>query len=147
MSRTIDHLGIRDVADATGLSLDTLRWYEREGLIPAVPRGVDGRRRYDEPTRRMITLLVRLRRTGMPVAQMRTFVTLLGEGAASHGRRLALLDEHRSRVLDQMTQLQDDLAALEDKIDHYRALIEAGLDCADGPITDPGVRADQRRLS
>lgn len=141
------HLGIRDVADSTGLTPDTLRWYEREGLIPSVPRGTDGRRRYDDATLRMIALLVRLRRTGMPVAQMRDFVELLTEGAASHGRRLSLLEDHRTHVRQRIAELQDDLGVLEDKIDHYRTLIATGLDCGNDPINDPGVLAEQRRPS
>lgn len=137
-------LGISDVAEVTGLSQDTLRWYEREGLIPSVDRGSDRRRRYDVATVRMIHLLVRLRRTGMPVADMRAFVEMLAEGAASHGRRLTLLQRHRDRVLGQMARLEDDLGALDDKIGHYHRLIAAGLDCAERPVTDPRTLDAQR---
>ena len=68
-----DHLGIADVAKQTGLTQDTLRWYERQGVIPPVPRQGDGRRSYDEASVRIIQLIVRLRRTGMPVEDMRQF--------------------------------------------------------------------------
>lgn len=132
-------LGIAEVAEATGLTRDTLRWYEREGLIPRVDRGTDGRRRYDDAALRMIQLIVRLRRTGMPVAEIRRFLALYDEGAASHGRRMALLLEHRERVLAQLEQLHQDLGAIDDKIEHYRGLIDRGLDCEDRPIADPIV--------
>ncbi|MDG3009728.1 MerR family transcriptional regulator [Rhodococcus sp. D2-41] len=130
-------LGIAEVAESTGLTRDTLRWYEREGLIPRVNRGSDGRRRYDDVSLRMIQLVVRLRRTGMPVAEIRRFLALYNEGAASHGRRMALLLEHRERVLAQRAQLDEDLGAIDDKIEHYRGLIDRGLDCTETPITDP----------
>lgn len=67
---TTDHKRIGEVSRLTGLSPDTLRWYEREGLIPPVPRTSDGRRAYDDLLVRTITLIVRLRCTGMPVADM-----------------------------------------------------------------------------
>ena len=52
-----DHLGIADVAKQTGLTQDTLRWYERQGVIPPVPRRGDGRRSYDEASVRIIQLI------------------------------------------------------------------------------------------
>ncbi|NLE78770.1 MAG: MerR family transcriptional regulator [Rhodococcus sp.] len=129
-------LGIAQVSEATGLTHDTLRWYEREGLIPRVDRGSDGRRRYDDASLRIIQLIVRLRRTGMPVADIRWFLALTEEGAASHGRRMALLRGHRERVLAQLDQLNQDLGAIDDKIEHYRGLIDLGLDCDNSPIVD-----------
>lgn len=141
---TAQHLGIGEVADLTGLTKDTLRWYEREGLIPIVDRDSAGRRQYDDALVRMLHLLVRLRRTGMPVAQVKQFVDLMDEGAASHGRRVSLLSEHRLRLLEQIAALHDDLRAVDDKIDHYEGLIAAGRDCADQPIDDHDVLRLQR---
>ncbi|MGY4719406.1 MerR family transcriptional regulator [Naumannella huperziae] len=141
---TTGQLGIAEVSARTGLTKDTLRWYEHEGLIPAVPRGSDGRRRYDEPTLRMIELLIRLRRTGMPVREMREFVRLVGVGSSTHGRRMALLEQHREEVQTRLRELLADLDAIEDKIGHYARLIEAGLDCAGQPM-EPNLIMEQRR--
>ncbi|WP_430331150.1 MerR family transcriptional regulator [Rhodococcus sp. ACT016] len=138
-------LGIASVAEVTGLTQDTLRWYEREGLIPRVVRGSDGRRRYDDASVRIIQLIVRLKRTGMPVAEIRRFLELYEEGAASHGRRMALLEEHRARVAARLAELRQDLTAIDDKIDHYRGLIAHGLDCDDTAITDTDVLEQQVR--
>lgn len=135
---------IAEVVERTGLTKDTLRWYERQGLIPAVGRTASGHRAYDEATVRMIELIVRLRRTTMPVGEMKDFVTLVQHGAVTHGRRLSLLEAHRTRVLTQLGQLQDDLAAIDAKIAHYAELIAAGRDCADAPITDPDTLTRQR---
>lgn len=135
---------IAQVAQHTGLTPDTLRWHEKQGLLPRVPRGSDGRRRYDPASVRFIELVVRLRRTGMPVEQVHQFVDLLALGAISHGRRRALLAEHRQRVLDQIAQLHTDLQAVEHKIAHYDTLIDRGLDCHEQPITDPQVLRGQR---
>lgn len=136
--------GIGEVAELTGLTKDTLRWYEREGLIPGTPRDAAGRRQYDEAMVRLLHLLVRLRRTGMPVAEVKRFVDLIDEGAASHGRRIALLTSHRERLIEQIAALHDDLGAVDDKIDHYETLIAAGLDCAQQPIEDADTLRKQR---
>lgn len=139
--------GIAAVAHHTGLTQDTLRWYEREGLIPRVPRAADGRRAYDDASVRLVELIVRLRRTAMPVAQIKTFCRMLEDGAPTHGRRMTLLREHRERLLLQLAQLREDLEAVDAKIGHYEWLVAQGLDCAEEPITDPRVRAEQRRLA
>lgn len=139
-------LTIADLARETGLSKDTLRWYEAEGLIPAVPRDAAGRRAYDDASVRMVQLLVKLRRTGMPVKAMREFVRLVEQGASTHGLRMALLTEHREEVLACMREKLSDLDAIETKIAHYQGLIDAGLDCEGAPVDDTVARL-QRRLS
>ncbi|GGQ37904.1 MerR family transcriptional regulator [Couchioplanes azureus] len=137
---------IAEVAGRTGLSKDTLRWYEAEGLIPSVHRDASGHRAYDDAAIRVIELVVRLRRTGMPVRETKDFVAMTRQGAATHGRRLALLQEHRERVRAQLAQLEGDLHAIEGKIDHYAGLIAEGRDCDASPVTDPAIRAQQRSL-
>ncbi|GAC79871.1 DNA-binding transcriptional regulator, MerR family [Gordonia malaquae] len=141
-----EDMSIADVSARTGLSRDTLRWYEAEGLIPAVPRSSAGVRRYDDTTIRMIDLLVRLRRTGMSVAHMRDFVTMVDQGARTHGRRMRLLEDHREEIESRIRELIDDLESVDDKIAHYRRLIDAGLDCSEQPINDPAVIEQQRLL-
>lgn len=144
---TTTAIGIGQMAQRSGLSQDALRWYEREGLIPRVPRSASGRRVYDEECIRMIDLLVCLRRSGMPVAQVREFNRLYGVGAASHGRRMALLQEHRRHLQEQLAELSRDLDRVDAKIEHYGSLIDRGLDCREDPIEDPAVLAEQRSLA
>ncbi|MGC5018555.1 MerR family transcriptional regulator [Micromonospora sp. DT47] len=139
-------IGIRAVSERTGLSLDTLRWYEKEGLLPPVDRSPDGRRAYSAASLGFLELIQALRRTGMPVADVRAFVRLLDEGAASHGRRMTLLEQQRAAIQRQIGQHTADLATVECKIAHYRELIDRGLDCAGAPV-DQATVAAQRQLS
>lgn len=137
-------LGISDVATASGLSLDTLRWYEREGLVPRVGRGSDGRRRYSARDAALVMMLAKLRDTGMPTDDMREFSSLVIGGATTHGRRLAILDRHRARIASRQAQLAEALDVLNDKANHYQYLIDAGLDCDGMPVSDAVAHAQAR---
>lgn len=123
-------VGIRAVSESTGLSMDTLRWYEREGLLPLVERDADGRRRYSPAAVRFVRLVQVLRRTGMPVDDVRAFVQM-GAGVEWHDRRAALLEEHATTIEREIERLRQDLAVVRDKIEHHRDLRRRGLDCED----------------
>jgi DNA-binding transcriptional MerR regulator len=131
ISATTTALGIREVSELTGLTPDTLRWYEREGLIPLVQRTSDGRRRYGPAAVRFVRLIQALRRTGMPVAEVRAFVTM-GPGTPEHsGRRLRILQEQHDRLLERRAELDRDLRVMQNKMATYRDLIARGRDCED----------------
>ena len=139
---TAPALGIRQVSEETGLSIDTLRWYEREGLLPLVERTADGRRRYPPGALRFIRLVQALRRTGMPVADVRQFIELGGGELAHHPERMALLERQCAQIEQRMAELRDDLAVVQAKIGQYRELIARGVDCEDEL---PGDLLDQLR--
>jgi DNA-binding transcriptional MerR regulator len=133
---TVDkELGIAEMEVLAGLSTDTLRWYEREGILPAVGRGSSGQRRYGPQERDLVLLLTSLRETGMSTAMMKTFVQLLMEGAASHGRRINLLEQARELLEERRHKIDQAQAALERKVMHYKELIAAGLDCDGAPVS------------
>ena len=110
---------IREAAASCGLTAHTLRWYERIGLLARVARGADGRRRFSEPDLAWLGFLVRLRSTGMPVADMLRYAELTRAGDESGAARLALLTAHRDRVAEQVTALGEHLVAVQSKIDYY----------------------------
>lgn len=138
-------LGIAEIAQRSGLTQDTLRWYEREGLLPRVNRGSDGRRQYTEREAALVVMLAKLRESGMPTHEMRNFAQLVAGGATTHGQRLEILERHRERIHDQQARLAAGLAALEDKAAHYRALIEASLDCDGAPISEETAAQQRER--
>ena len=111
---TAEALSISDAAELTGLSTHTLRYYERAGLmLDAVERAPSSHRRYTDAEIRWVTLLTRLRATGMPIRRMREYADLVRAGDGNEAERLALLVAHRDAVLEQ-------LEAIEHKIDIYR---------------------------
>ncbi|MFI5835235.1 MerR family transcriptional regulator [Micromonospora sp. NPDC051300] len=136
MNATATALGIREVSELTGLTLDTLRWYEREGLIPLVKRSSDGRRRYGPAAVRFVRLVQALRRTGMPVAEIRHFVRL-GPGTPEHSaQRLRILQEQEERLHRRRAELDEDLRVMRHKMADFRDLMAHGRTCEDDDLPD-----------
>jgi len=96
-------LSIQQVAELTGLSIDTLRYYERIGLLEPVSRASSGHRRYQQKDIDWIRLLINLKETGMPLAQMTHFAELRRQSDATATERLLLLEQHQ-RLLEQKMQ-------------------------------------------
>jgi DNA-binding transcriptional MerR regulator len=119
-------LTISAAAERSGLSVDTLRYYEKEGLTLHRPgRSSSGQRRYTEQNLRWLATLVMLRRTGMPIRDVKRFVELYRvEG--SEADRLAILRSHREHVLQELAEVQTHLAAINHKIDYYTSAVEQG---------------------
>ena len=110
---------VGEAAQRVGLTTHTLRWYEQEGLVAPVGRDSAGRRRYTQQDLDWLVLLTRLRRTGMPVRDMRRYAELARLGDGTLGARLRLFEEHRDRVLARIAELQEDLKVLDYKIEIY----------------------------
>ena len=110
---------ISAAAELSGLSVDTLRYYEKEGLSLHRPeRSASGQRRYTEEDVRWLGTLVMLRRTGMPIRDIRRFVDLY-RTEGSEPQRLAILEAHREHVLEELSEVQTHLDAINRKIDFY----------------------------
>jgi DNA-binding transcriptional MerR regulator len=92
--------------ELTGFSLDTLRYYERIGLIEPVHRAAGGHRRYTQDDVEWLDILRCLRATGMPIARMKEFADQVRAGEHTYADRLALLEEHDRTVAAQMALLQ-----------------------------------------
>lgn len=116
-------LPIGAVAEATGLSIDTLRYYEKAGLLldPA-PRDPGGRRRYGQDDLDWIAGLIMLRKTGMSIADVRRMAEL-SRVPETEAERLVVLEAHRERVLSELERTRAHLAALEKKIAAYTAVV------------------------
>ena len=113
-------LTIADAAQALGLSTDTLRYYERDGLLlRAVPRSASGHRRYEPDDLRWIELVTKLRSTGMPIREVRRYAELVRAGDGNEDARLELLHAHRRQVLADLAEVTAHLSAIDYKIGIY----------------------------
>ncbi|MFF4652005.1 MerR family transcriptional regulator [Streptomyces sp. NPDC001380] len=110
---------IGEAAARSGLSVHTLRWYERIGLLDPIDRSYSGQRRYSDRDLGWLAFLGKLRLTGMPVADMVRYAELVRAGGHTSGERLDLLRAHREEVRQRISDLQATLAVLDHKIDLY----------------------------
>ncbi|WP_369386648.1 MerR family transcriptional regulator [Streptomyces sp. CG1] len=120
-------LTIAEAARRTGVSVHTLRYYERAGLvISPVDRTSGGRRRYRELDLKWITICTKLRATGMPIRGIRQYAELVAAGSGNEAERLALLEAHRADILARLASIQENLKMIDRKIDVYRGSLAAG---------------------
>ncbi|MCJ8279198.1 MAG: MerR family transcriptional regulator [Rivularia sp. ALOHA_DT_140] len=113
---------IQQVAKLTGLSVHTLRYYERNGLLEPVTRAANGHRRYSEQDVRGIEFLNKLRATGMSIRKMQQFATLFRERPEAVDERRAILEEHEREVQERIRELNRNLEVIQWKIQHYKNL-------------------------
>lgn len=110
----------QEAAAYSGFSLDTLRYYERIGLLPRIRRTPSGRRSFTDVDLKWLALLRCLRDTGMPIGEMQQFVRLMQDGQGTTEERLAVLLAHQRRVQEHIARLQQHLGQIRDKIDIYQ---------------------------
>jgi DNA-binding transcriptional MerR regulator len=136
-------LSISEVAERTGLTRHTLRYYERDGLMLSVNRGGSGHRRYSEYDLNWIELITKLRATGMPIREVRRYAELVRAGDGNEGERLELLRAHRERVRAQLDMMTVYLDAIDMKIGYYADAIHA-CESPDSYLSSPRPSARAR---
>lgn len=113
---------IKQVAEKVHLTVHTLRYYDKEGLLPFVSRDKAGNRIFTDSDLDWLGLICCLKNTGMPIKQIGNYIQCCMEGDASLAARRQMLIEHREAVLQQITDLQHNLEAINYKIAHYNTL-------------------------
>ncbi|MFJ4657780.1 MerR family transcriptional regulator [Nocardia sp. NPDC088792] len=120
-------MSIAEAARRSGVSVHTLRYYERAGLVVTdIDRTDTGRRRYQQLDLDWIRVCTRLRATGMSIKDIRRYAELVAAGRGNEKERLALLEEHRAGVIAKIAALEDNLGLIDHKIDVYRERLAAG---------------------
>ena len=120
-------LSIAEAARRTGVSVHTLRYYERAGLVvTAIDRTAGGRRRYHQLDLDWIVICTRLRATGMPIRTIRRYAELVSAGPGNEQERLTLLEAHRAEVTAKLARTRENLKLIDHKIDVYRGRLAAG---------------------
>ena len=110
---------IAEVSKKYELSADTLRNYERIGLVPPVPRNKSGIRDYDTESCQWVELMKCMRSAGVQIEALIEYVALFQQGDETIGARKALLVEQRDQLVERMAEMQRSLDRLNDKIERY----------------------------
>ncbi|MEU8774130.1 MerR family transcriptional regulator [Streptomyces sp. NPDC048606] len=127
MSEERGGLSIGEVAGMTGMSVDALRFFEREGLLlREIPRSGGGRRVYEQADVDWLLLCRRLRASEMPIAVIREFAALVRSGPGNEAERLALLRAHEDAVRARMDELRASLDVVHDKVVTYERHLREG---------------------
>lgn len=114
---------IAETSKKYGLTADTLRYYERIGLIPPVPRTKGGIREYDEESCRWIELMKCMRSAGVQIEALIEYGALCRQGEGTEERRKEILMEQRALLLGRMERMQQSLDRLDYKIANYDKIL------------------------
>lgn len=128
---------IKEAAEITGITIDNLRYYERMGLIPEVPRNAFGIRDYDEVALNWIDFVMRFKRGGMPLEAIREYIQLALQGEGTKPARKEILLEAKEELEKKMTEIQESLDVINYKLATYEQKCE--------PITIEIVKAWKER--
>ena len=121
---------VGEMARETGIPASTLRYYDKEGLLPFVERTGGGLRMFSDADREALTVIECLKRSGLSIREIREFMGMVERGDGSLGERKALFEARRDAVRAQIAQLQQSLEVLEYKCWYYEAAEAAGTEDA-----------------
>ena len=113
---------IGELSRATGTNIETIRYYERIGLLPYADRDGSRQRDYDASILTWIDFLGRLKTTGMPIREMLRYAALREAGSGTEADRRSLLERHREQVRARVAELEACLLVLDTKIAGYAGI-------------------------
>ena len=117
---------IKEVSEKYNISQDTLRYYERVGMIPQVHRTGGGIRDYQEDDLGWVELALCMRDAGLPVEAMIEYVKLCQQGDSTIEARMLLLKEQMETLLEQKAQIESTIKRLDFKISRYEEAVKTG---------------------
>lgn len=114
-------MNIKTASKETNMSADTIRYYERIGLIPPVKRNENGIRNFDEEDLRWIVFSRQMRHAGISIEVLIEYLQLLRTGDTTVPARIDLLREQRNELQDRIDEMQGALEHLNYKIENYQS--------------------------
>lgn len=117
---------IGEVAKKTGLSTYTLRFYEKEGLLPNIRKNSAGLRRFSEDDLNWLSVLECLKSTGLPLKEIKRYLELSKQGDATLQERMQIFERQKKRLDEQIKVLQSNMEKINFKIKYYQAAIKDG---------------------
>lgn len=119
---------IGEAAALTGLSAHTLRYYDRQGIMPFLRKDEQGNRIFGKHDLQWLTVIECMKISGFTIAEMREYAELVRQGDTTLKQRLALFEEHRQRTLKKIEELQTSLDGLNYKCWYYETAAAAGTE-------------------
>ncbi len=113
---------MKEIINETGLTSDTLRYYEKDGLLSDILRLPNGHRRYSKHDLEWLKFVLCLKSTGMPLKKIRLYKNLMNEGESTATERKELLKNEKIRILKEMESLQKALSTIDWKINYYQSV-------------------------
>ena len=120
---TSNVLSIGELSHLTGLSTHTIRFYESAGVLKPAGRASNGHRRYHGDDVLWLEFVLRLKLTGMPLAEIKKYALLRAQGEITLHPRLTMLKLHRERLVTKISELSECANVLDEKIRAYRKMI------------------------
>ena len=117
---------IGEIAKISGLRPSTLRYYDKEGLFPAIERTSGGMRMFRDSDVEWLHVIECLKKTGMTVQEIRTFVGWVKEGDSTISKRKEFIEKQRKIIAEQMEKLKETLDTLDYKCWYYSVAEKAG---------------------
>ena len=114
---------IKEFSEKMNLSSSTLRYYEKEGLLPSSKRRNNGHRQYDDSDIPWVTVITCLRSTGMSVSDVRHYVELCKQGDNTVRERKQIILDQKKKIEDQLREVKQHLETINKKIDLYDEII------------------------
>jgi DNA-binding transcriptional MerR regulator len=119
---------ISQVSKMYNLSIHTLRYYEKEGLLPSIKRTRSGIRKFDETTISGIKIVECLKKSGMPLKDIKLFIEWCEQGDASLIKRRDMFHERRETVIAQIAEMQKVLDVINYKCWYYDTAVDEGTE-------------------
>jgi Predicted transcriptional regulators len=119
---------IKQVAEKMGVTVPTLRYYDKEGLLPFVDKKPNGTRVFKDADFEVLNIITCMKNSGMPIKNIKKFMDLCGEGDSTLKERLEIFLERKEVVQKQMEELNKVMETINYKIWYYETAIEAGTE-------------------
>lgn len=115
---------IEQAAHVTGLTKDTIRYYEKIGLLPYADRKQNGHRVYSSEQVQGILFLTRLKATGMTIEEMKRYRELSSHGNDAIPEKISMLEMHKQKIKNEISRLMEVQKIIEYKLEHYHEIIQ-----------------------
>jgi DNA-binding transcriptional MerR regulator len=118
------YVSIGEAAAAYNVPESTLRYYEKQGLLPLMERDAAGRRLFSEMQMALLETVLRLKQTHMPIHDIKQYIAWVVEGDGTTQLRLEMMTKHKQAVLDEIASMTNALQGIDFKIDRYNRRLQ-----------------------